>query len=92
LIVDILDSKNKILFGNALNLDTMVMAKVIRELSDLDNLANVECIAEEMVPFKMNLPLSFVAIHLEKLKPILWSKWNFTRSQSSRICDLSSSN
>jgi phosphoribosylaminoimidazole carboxylase (NCAIR synthetase) len=25
----------------------------------------------------MNLPLSFVAIHLEKLKPILWSKWNF---------------
>jgi 5-(carboxyamino)imidazole ribonucleotide synthase len=44
---------------------------VIRELSDLDNLANVECIAEEMVPFKMNLPLSFVAIHLEKLKPVV---------------------
>jgi 5-(carboxyamino)imidazole ribonucleotide synthase len=28
---------------------------VIRELSDLDNLANVECIAEEMVPFKNEL-------------------------------------
>lgn len=29
--------------------------KVIREISDLDNLANVECIAEEMIPFKNEL-------------------------------------
>ncbi|UFH35837.1 5-(carboxyamino)imidazole ribonucleotide synthase [Flavobacterium acetivorans] len=29
--------------------------KVIRQVSDLDNLANVECIAEEMVPFKNEL-------------------------------------
>ena len=57
LIVDILDSKTKLPFvwkctefgydGNGV--------KVIRELSDLDNLANVECIAEEMVPFKNEL-------------------------------------
>lgn len=57
LIVDILDSKKKLPFvwkctefgydGNGV--------KVIRELSDLDNLANVECIAEEMVPFKNEL-------------------------------------
>ena len=57
LIEDILDSKTKLPFvwkctefgydGNGV--------KVIRELSDLDNLANVECIAEEMVPFKNEL-------------------------------------
>ena len=29
--------------------------KIIREVSDLDNLANVECIAEEMIPFKNEL-------------------------------------
>ena len=29
--------------------------KVIREIADLDNLANVECIAEEMIPFKNEL-------------------------------------
>lgn len=29
--------------------------KVIRKISDLDNLPNVECIAEEMVPFKNEL-------------------------------------
>ena len=29
--------------------------KVIRHVSDLDNLANVECIAEEMIPFKNEL-------------------------------------
>ena len=57
LIVDILDSKTKLPFvwkctefgydGNGV--------KVIKQLSDLDNLANVECIAEEMVPFKNEL-------------------------------------
>ncbi|MFV8442999.1 5-(carboxyamino)imidazole ribonucleotide synthase [Flavobacterium sp. LB2P44] len=57
LIVDILDSKLKLPFvwkctefgydGNGV--------KVIRQISDLDNLANVECIAEEMVPFKNEL-------------------------------------
>lgn len=29
--------------------------KVIRDITDLDNLANVECIAEEMIPFKNEL-------------------------------------
>ena len=62
LIVDILDSKTKLPFvwkctefgydGNGV--------KVIRELSDLDNLANVECIAEEMVPFKNELAVIVV--------------------------------
>ncbi|MDI6051317.1 5-(carboxyamino)imidazole ribonucleotide synthase [Flavobacterium sp. XS2P24] len=57
LIVDILDSKTKLPFvwkctefgydGNGV--------KVIRQISDLDNLANVECIAEEIVPFKNEL-------------------------------------
>lgn len=57
LIVDILDSKTKLPFvwkctefgydGNGV--------KVIRHISDLDNLANVECIAEEMIPFKNEL-------------------------------------
>lgn len=57
LIADILDSKTKLPFvwkctefgydGNGV--------KVIRQISDLDNLANVECIAEEMVPFKNEL-------------------------------------
>ena len=57
LIIDILDSKTKLPFvwkctefgydGNGV--------KVIRHISDLDNLANVECIAEEMVPFKNEL-------------------------------------
>jgi 5-(carboxyamino)imidazole ribonucleotide synthase len=57
LILDILDSKTKLPFiwkctefgydGNGV--------KVIRQISDLDNLANVECIAEEMVPFKNEL-------------------------------------
>jgi 5-(carboxyamino)imidazole ribonucleotide synthase len=57
LIVDILDSRTKLPFvwkctefgydGNGV--------KVIRQISDLDNLANVECIAEEMVPFKNEL-------------------------------------
>jgi 5-(carboxyamino)imidazole ribonucleotide synthase len=56
-VVEILDSKLKLPFvwkctefgydGNGV--------KVIREISDLDNLANVECIAEEMVPFKNEL-------------------------------------
>jgi 5-(carboxyamino)imidazole ribonucleotide synthase len=54
LIVDILDSKTRLPFvwkctefgydGNGV--------KVIREISDLDELPNVECIAEEMIPFK----------------------------------------
>jgi 5-(carboxyamino)imidazole ribonucleotide synthase len=57
LIVDILDSKTKLPFvwkctefgydGNGV--------KVIRQISDLDELPNVECIAEEMVPFKNEL-------------------------------------
>ena len=57
LVVSILDSKTKLPFvwkctefgydGNGV--------KVIRHISDLDNLANVECIAEEMVPFKNEL-------------------------------------
>ena len=57
LIVDILDSKTKFPFvwkctefgydGNGV--------KVIRQISDLDELPNVECIAEEMVPFKNEL-------------------------------------
>ncbi|MBP2283208.1 5-(carboxyamino)imidazole ribonucleotide synthase [Flavobacterium sp. CG_23.5] len=57
LIIEILDSKIKLPFiwkctefgydGNGV--------KVIRQISDLDNLANVECIAEEMVPFKNEL-------------------------------------
>jgi 5-(carboxyamino)imidazole ribonucleotide synthase len=57
LVVSILDSKIKLPFvwkctefgydGNGV--------KVIRHISDLDNLANVECIAEEMVPFKNEL-------------------------------------
>ena len=56
-IIDILDSKLKLPFvwkctefgydGNGV--------KVIRQISDLDNLANVECIAEEMVLFKNEL-------------------------------------
>ncbi|MFE3872065.1 5-(carboxyamino)imidazole ribonucleotide synthase [Flavobacterium sp. ZS1P70] len=56
-VVDILDSKLKLPFvwkctefgydGNGV--------KVIRQISDLDNLANVECIAEEMIPFKNEL-------------------------------------
>ena len=56
-VVDILDSKLILPFvwkctefgydGNGV--------KVIRQISDLDNLANVECIAEEMVPFKNEL-------------------------------------
>jgi 5-(carboxyamino)imidazole ribonucleotide synthase len=57
LIVDILDSKLKMPFvwkctefgydGNGV--------KVIRQISDLDHLPNVECIAEDMVPFKNEL-------------------------------------
>jgi 5-(carboxyamino)imidazole ribonucleotide synthase len=57
LIVDILDSKTKFPFiwkctefgydGNGV--------KVIRQISDLDKLPNVECIAEEMIPFKNEL-------------------------------------
>jgi 5-(carboxyamino)imidazole ribonucleotide synthase len=57
LVVSILDSKTKLPFvwkctefgydGNGV--------KVIRQISDLDNLANVECIAEEMIPFKNEL-------------------------------------
>ena len=57
LVVDILDSTIKLPFvwkctefgydGNGV--------KVIRHISDLDNLANVECIAEEMIPFKNEL-------------------------------------
>ncbi len=57
LVVSILENKTKLPFvwkctefgydGNGV--------KVIRQISDLDNLANVECIAEEMVPFKNEL-------------------------------------
>lgn len=57
LIVDILDSKTRMPFvwkctefgydGNGV--------KVIREIADLDELPNVECIAEEMIPFKNEL-------------------------------------
>ena len=57
LVVSILDSKTTLPFvwkctefgydGNGV--------KVIRQISDLENLANVECIAEEMVPFKNEL-------------------------------------
>lgn len=57
LIVDILDSKTLMPFvwkctefgydGNGV--------KVIREIADLDELPNVECIAEEMIPFKNEL-------------------------------------
>ena len=57
LVVAIIESKIKLPFvwkctefgydGNGV--------KVIREVSDLDNLANVECIAEDMIPFKNEL-------------------------------------
>lgn len=57
LVVKILDSKIKLPFvwkctefgydGNGV--------KVIRQIADLDHLPNVECIAEEMVPFKNEL-------------------------------------
>jgi 5-(carboxyamino)imidazole ribonucleotide synthase len=57
LIVDILDSRLRMPFvwkctefgydGNGV--------KVIRQISDLDELPNVECIAEEMIPFKNEL-------------------------------------
>lgn len=57
LIVDILDSKTRFPFiwkctefgydGNGV--------KIIRQMSDLDDLPNVECIAEEMIPFKNEL-------------------------------------
>jgi len=57
LVVQILDSKLRMPFvwkctefgydGNGV--------KVIRDISDLENLPNVECIAEEMVPFKNEL-------------------------------------
>ena len=57
LVVEILDSKIKLPFvwkctefgydGNGV--------KVIRQIADLDHLPNVECIAEEMVPFKNEL-------------------------------------
>jgi 5-(carboxyamino)imidazole ribonucleotide synthase len=57
LVVKILDSKLKMPFvwkctefgydGNGV--------KVIREIADLDHLPNVECIAEEMIPFKNEL-------------------------------------
>ena len=57
LIIDLLDSKLRMPFvwkctefgydGNGV--------KVIRQISDLDELPNVECIAEEMIPFKNEL-------------------------------------
>ena len=57
LVVALLDAKVKMPFvwkctefgydGNGV--------KIIREMADLDNLANVECIAEEMIPFKNEL-------------------------------------
>ena len=57
LVVEILDSKIKLPFvwkctefgydGNGV--------KVIRQIADLDHLPNVECIAEEMIPFKNEL-------------------------------------
>ena len=57
LVVELLDNKLKLPFvwkctefgydGNGV--------KIIREMSDLDNLPNVECIAEEMIPFKNEL-------------------------------------
>ncbi|GEC72404.1 5-(carboxyamino)imidazole ribonucleotide synthase [Flavobacterium flevense] len=57
LVVALLDAKVKLPFvwkctefgydGNGV--------KIIREMSDLDNLATVECIAEEMIPFKNEL-------------------------------------
>ena len=34
--------------------------KVIRQISDMDNLPNVECIAETMVPFKNELAVIVV--------------------------------
>lgn len=57
LVIDLVDSKLKFPFvwkctefgydGNGV--------KVIRQISDLDNLPNVECIAEAMIPFKNEL-------------------------------------
>ena len=57
LVIDLLDSKLKMPFvwkctefgydGNGV--------KVIRDISDLDHLPNVECIAEDIVPFKNEL-------------------------------------
>lgn len=57
LVVELLDSKLKLPFvwkctefgydGNGV--------KIIRQASDLENLPNVECIAEEMIPFKNEL-------------------------------------
>lgn len=57
LVIDLVDSKLKFPFvwkctefgydGNGV--------KVIRQISDLDNLPNVECIAETMIPFKNEL-------------------------------------
>jgi 5-(carboxyamino)imidazole ribonucleotide synthase len=40
--------------------------KVIRQISDLDELPNVECIAEEMILLKMNWRLLCAEIHQEK--------------------------
>ncbi|MFT7334959.1 MAG: 5-(carboxyamino)imidazole ribonucleotide synthase [Porticoccaceae bacterium] len=54
LIVDILDSKRKLPFVwkcNEFGYDGKGV-KVIRQISDLDELPDVECIAEEMIPFK----------------------------------------
>jgi hypothetical protein len=42
-------------FGNAPNLGTMEMVKIVRSATDIENLPDVECIAEEIIPFKMNL-------------------------------------
>jgi hypothetical protein len=41
--------------GNAPNLGTMEMVKIVRSATDIENLPDVECIAEEIIPFKMNL-------------------------------------
>jgi 5-(carboxyamino)imidazole ribonucleotide synthase len=40
--------------------------KVIRQISDLDELPNVECIAEEMIPLKNELAVIVCEIHQEK--------------------------
>jgi 5-(carboxyamino)imidazole ribonucleotide synthase len=38
-----------------LNLVTTETALKVRQISDLDELPNVECIAEEMIPFKKRI-------------------------------------
>jgi 5-(carboxyamino)imidazole ribonucleotide synthase len=46
--------------------------KVIRQISDLDELPNVECIAEEMIPFKNELAVVVCRNPSGEIRPTLW--------------------